>query len=257
MATYFLVSAAVIFCFMVVMFLIAQAVKDNSIVDIGWGIGFILVALATLIYNGSFLPRQVLTTTLVALWGIRLAGYIGKRNIGKPEDYRYRQWREKWGKWVVIRAFFQVFMLQGIIMFIVTLPIVVVNSSAGNPQLDILAYIGLALWVIGFYFEAVGDYQKSQFKQDSANEGKIMQSGLWAYTRHPNYFGEAVMWWAIFIIAIPSGYWYISLIGPLVIHFFLVYVSGVAMLERKYDEDSRYDDYKKRTNAFFPWFPKS
>ena len=199
MSTIFLTGALAIFIFIVLMFIIATIKKDNSKVDIGWGLGFIVLDLATLITSDQFTPQSLLLFFIVLVWGLRLAGYIFKRNYGTGEDYRYVQMCQAWGKWVVPRAFLQVFMLQGMLMYIIALPFLVVNSCPEG-DINVLSYIGAALWAIGFFFEAVGDAQKSEFKKNPANNGRIMQSGLWRYTRHPNYFGEAVMWWGIFLI---------------------------------------------------------
>jgi len=246
-------SAFVVFVFMLVMFLIAQRLKDNSIVDIGWGIGFILIATTCFIQSDQSIVQWI-TLALIIVWGLRLSTYIYGRNKGKPEDYRYAQWREEWGKNVVIRAFFQVFMLQGAIMLVVASPLYVIFSQPLELTWDV--YLAMAVWLVGFFFEAVGDHQKSKFKADPSNEGKVMRHGVWKYTRHPNYFGDATQWWGIFLLALMSPYWYVAAIGPAVMHFFLVKVSGVAMLERKYKGNPKYADYIATTSAFIPWFPK-
>ena len=253
----FLLSALCIFCFMCCMFVIATIKKDNSIVDIGWGLGFIVVVLVTFFYYGYDRRSQKLVTFLTIVWGMRLSLYILVRNWGKPEDFRYVKMRNDWGKNVVVRAFFQVFMLQGVIMFINTLPMVIVNSAPHlvYPHLRWLYPIGSAIGLVGFLFEAVGDWQMYMFKTDRHKHG-IMNTGLWKYTRHPNYFGEAVQWWAMFILSIPSGLWYISLLAPVTITFFLLRVSGVTLLEKKYEGNDAYSLYKRNTSSFIPWFPK-
>ena len=254
----FLLSAICIFSFMLLMFLLAMLVKNNSIVDIGWGIGFIIVTIATFFLNGDDRFHQKLVSYLVIVWGLRLAIYLGIRNIGQPEDFRYANWRKQWGNNFVARSFFQVFMLQGVIMFINTLPIVVINSDLGLfKSYKVLYPIGCSLWCLGFFFETVGDYQMYMFKCDRhPHKYKIMNKGLWKYTRHPNYFGEAVIWWGVFLMAIPSGQWYVSVWAPVIITFLLLRVSGVTMLEKKYDGNDEYSLYKKNTSAFVPWFPK-
>ena len=253
----FLLSAICIFCFMCFMFVIALIKKDNSIVDIGWGIGFIIVALVTLFYFGYERRSQKLVTFLTIIWGLRLSLYILLRNWGKPEDFRYAKWRKDWGTNVVISSFFQVFMLQGCTMFINTLPIVIVNSAPYivYPHLRSLYPLGCTTFLIGFLFEAIGDWEMYMFKTNPHKHG-VMNEGLWRYTRHPNYFGEAMQWWGVFIIAIPSGLWYISLIAPVTITFFLLRVSGVTLLEKKYEGNDAYTLYKRTTSSFVPWFPK-
>lgn len=246
-------SALVVFVFMLVIFLIAQRLKDNSIVDIGWGIGFILIAITCFLKSDQSTVQWV-TLALVPIWGLRLSTYIYGRNKGKPEDYRYAQWREEWGKNVVVRAFFQVFMLQGAIMLVVASPLYVLFSEP--LELTWNVYLAITVWLVGFFFEAVGDYQMAEFKKNPDNKGKVIRYGVWKYTRHPNYFGDATQWWGIFLLALMSPYWYIAVIGPAVMHFFLVKVSGVAMLERKYKGNPKYADYIATTSAFIPWFPK-
>lgn len=247
-------ATLIVFVFMVIMFLIAQRIKDNSIVDIGWGLGFVLIAISCFLQSEQTLP-QTIALALIAVWGIRLATYIYSRNIGNGEDYRYAQWRKDWGKYVVVRAFFQVFMLQGFIMLIVSSPLYVIFSEPISLTWNV--YLGILIWMVGFYFEAVGDYQMKKFKANPDNKGKVMRQGVWKFTRHPNYFGDATQWWGVFVLALASPYWYVAAIGPAVMHFFLVKVSGVALLEKKYEGNPKYADYIQSTNAFIPWFPKS
>jgi steroid 5-alpha reductase family enzyme len=250
-----LYSAVAIFAYMVLVFVWATLIKDNSIVDIGWGIGFLVVTGTGLVLLPAITPFHAALAAMVFIWGLRLSGYILGRHRNVGEDYRYAQWRKEWGKYVVPRAFFQIFMLQGVFMYIIALPLMM---AMANPSAAInwVSYIGIALWLIGFLFEAVGDWQKSKFKADPANQGKIMQSGLWRYTRHPNYFGEALLWWGILVFVLPAGYWYVSIISPLILTFLLTKVSGVAMLEKKYEGNKEFEDYARRTSAFIPWWPK-
>lgn len=254
----FEISAIAIFSFMCLMFVIAVILKNNSIVDIGWGLGFVLVAFVTFYFCGREQFNQKLITFFTFVWGFRLALYLYMRNAGKPEDFRYAKWRREWGKAVVIRSFFQIFMLQGIIMFINTLPVVIVNSTSGiNVSLNWLYLVGSIVGLMGFLIESIGDWQMYAFKNNPHHHGLIMNRGLWRYSRHPNYFGEAVQWWAMFLIAIPSGRWYISILAPVTITFLLLRVSGVTMLEKKYDGNTEYDAYKRSTSSFIPWFPKN
>ena len=253
----FLLSALCIFSFMCFMFIVALLKRDNSIVDIGWGIGFIIVTSVTYFVYADERLHQKLASYLVIVWGLRLAIYIGIRNMGKPEDFRYANWRKEWGSNFLWRSFLQVFMLQGLIMFINTLPIVIINDDLVLLKSYKFLYpIGCAVWCIGFFFEAVGDMQMYLFKTGHHKKDAVMNTGLWKYTRHPNYFGEAVMWWGIFLLAIPSGLWYVSVLAPLTITFLLLKVSGVTLLEKKYDGNDAYSLYKKNTNSFLPWLPK-
>jgi steroid 5-alpha reductase family enzyme len=250
----FLIAAAV-FLYMTAIFVIALLKKDNSVVDIAWGPGFILVALLSLFRGEEFGGRRLLITGLVIIWAARLAIHIYLRNRGRGEDYRYAQWRKSWGKWFVLRSFFQIFMLQGIFLLFISYPIVLVNVSP-KKGLAVLDLAGTLVWLVGFFFEGVGDYQLRKFKQDATNKGMIINTGLWRYTRHPNYFGEATQWWGIFLIAlsVPGGW--TTVISPVTVTFLLVKVSGVAMLEKKYAGNKEFAAYASRTNAFFPWFPK-
>jgi steroid 5-alpha reductase family enzyme len=254
----FAFSACCILGYMCLLFIIAQLKKDNGVVDIGWGTGFILVAFATFYLYGSNRLHQKLVTFIVMIWGLRLSLYIFIRNWDRPEDFRYAKWREEWGRHVVVRSFFQIFMLQGIIMFINTLPIVVVNSSPLiNKSLIFLYPTGSILGLIGFLFEAIGDWQMYSFKSNPhQHQHAIMNKGLWRYSRHPNYFGEAVQWWAMFLLAIPSGKWYLSILAPVTITFLLIRVSGITLLEKKYEGNDAYSLYKRTTSAFLPWIPK-
>lgn len=223
------------------------------------GLGFIMVTIVTFFVVGDNRFHQKLVSYLVVLWGLRLSIYIGIRNIGQPEDFRYASWRKEWGDNFLLRTFFQVFMLQGLVMFINTLPIVVVNNDLSlMKSYKILYPVGCAVWLVGFVFEALGDLQMFFFKSNThPAKKKVLNTGLWKYTRHPNYFGEAVMWWGIFLLAIPSGRWYISVWAPITITFLLLKVSGVTMLERKYEGNDEYSQYKRNTNTFIPWFPKN
>lgn len=249
-----LLSLLVIFIFMNLFFLISVILKRNDIADSAWGIGFIVVAIFNLIVSKDIQQTKIILTALVFLWGLRLAGYITLRNWGKSEDFRYKEWKEKWGKKALLRSYLQVFLLQGFFMFLVSLPINLYNRFDGGTAL--MSFVGIIIWVIGFYFETVGDIQMFLFKRDHKNKGRIMNQGLWQYTRHPNYFGEVTMWWGIWILTIGSTYWYLGAIGPLTISFLILKVSGIPMLEKKYEGNHEFETYKKNTSAFFPWFPR-
>lgn len=247
-------SIYLVFATMLLLFVVATIIKKNSIVDIGWGFGFVLIAWFTFFKFGSNGFAQIITSLLVTAWGLRLSFHIFKRNVGKPEDFRYQNWRKEWGKWVIPRSFFQIFMLQGLFMLIVSLPIIYTNSYSGSADL-LWVIIGSMIWIKGFYWEAVGDYQLRKFIKIK-KPGQLMTKGLWKYTRHPNYFGEAMMWWGIFVIALSAANSFITIISPVTITFLLRFVSGVPMLEKKYEGNEDFEVYKKKTNAFIPWFPK-
>jgi len=245
-------AATVIFLYMLAWFFVGVFKKKHSVVDSAWGMGFVLLAWMVLSLN-----KDTLMMVLVTVWGVRLTYHISKRNWGKPEDFRYAKWRKQWGKWVNVRAFFQVYMLQGFLMLVIAAPIIINGTSVYDRSTAIIyTMIGFIVWIIGFYFEAVGDAQLRRFISDSSNKGKLMTKGLWKYTRHPNYFGEAVMWWGIWIIGLQSVFGAYGIIGPITITLLLRFVSGVPMLEKKYAGRKDFEAYKKRTNAFVPWFPK-
>ena len=250
-----LYSALCVFLYMSFIFMLALKKKDNSIVDIAWGIGFILVAILTFFLGTEFVVRHILVTVLIFLWGSRLAIYIAIRNKGKGEDFRYAKWRKNWGKWFFIRSFFQIYMLQGLLLLIIAYPVMLINHSE-DPGITFFDILGLIIWLTGFFFEAVGDYQLLKFKEKAENKGKIITQGLWRYTRHPNYFGETAMWWGIFLIALSLKNGWTAIVSPLTITFLLLKVSGISMLEKKYVGNKQYEEYAKRTSAFFPWFPK-
>lgn len=252
----YLLSAVCIFGFMCLLFLLAAAKKDNGLADIGWGLGFILVAWVTFEFSTTNLPKQRLLLLMVTLWGVRLASYLTIRNWGKPEDFRYANWRKEWGNKVLLNSFLRVFMLQGVVMWVLCLPLIIINSTPKTFHLESLYFVGAIIWAIGFFIEGISDYQMLCFKDNPAHKGHVMQKGLWRYSRHPNYFGEALVWWGIFLVAVPSGYWYISIASPVLITFLLLKVSGVTMLEKKYEGNDAYSEYKRKTNAFIPWFPK-
>ncbi|MBN2558437.1 MAG: DUF1295 domain-containing protein [Clostridia bacterium] len=253
----YLQTAILLFIYFVILFILGQVMRNNSIVDVGWGLGFTLVAIYTF-FAGGFNHRfaSIAVTVLVLLWGFRLAYHIIKRNWMKPEDFRYVAMREKWGskaQW--LHAFFKVYMIQMVFMYVVALPIIALNSSEIKFA-GFLVPVGIIIWGTGYFFEVVGDRQLRKFKGDPANKGKIMDEGLWKYSRHPNYFGEAVMWWGIFVMSISTGYFYLTFISPALITFLLVFVSGVPLLEKKYKDNPEFIEYSRRTSKFIPWFPK-
>ncbi|MGM0508931.1 MAG: DUF1295 domain-containing protein [Fusobacteriota bacterium] len=251
----FLETILVLVIYFTIFFVIAKLKKDNSIVDIAWGLGFVVVALFSLIRGNMYTTRGILVTSLVTMWGLRLAYHLFLRNWSTEEDYRYKEMRKKWGDHQYLNSFFKVFMLQAIILFIIAFPIIIINSSE-NIGLNFLDYVGIVIWGIGFFFEVVGDKQLKNFVENRKTGKEIMTEGLWKYTRHPNYFGESTMWWGIFLIAFSGTGKIITIISPIVITFLLLFVSGVPLLEKKYSDRENFKEYSKRTNKFFPWFPK-
>lgn len=242
--------------FFSLVFLIAQSKKNNGLVDIAWGLGFVIVAVYSFFASDFRTERAALVTILVTLWGVRLAYYLFRRNWNSQEDYRYVNMRKRWGtKFVYLKMFLNVYILQLVLLFIIAQPILLINTSA-NEGLVLLDYIGLALWIVGYFFEVVGDYQLKKFKSKQENKGKLMKDGLWKYTRHPNYFGESVMWWGIFLIvlSLPNGW--VTFYSPLIITLLLLFVSGVPLLEKRFKDHPDFKDYASRTSKFIPMPPK-
>lgn len=192
---------------------------------------------------------------LITFWSLRLSLHLYLRNRKKDEDYRYKEWRQQWGTSIIIRSYFQVFLLQGLFLLIIVSPAIVTTFYPGT-SLNLLDFLGVCIWIIGFLFETIGDWQLKKFLKNKANSGKIMKTGLWRYTRHPNYFGEVTMWWGLWIIALSVTYGFYSIIGPITITFLILKVSGIPMLEKKMEENPEFIAYKKRTSAFFPLPPK-
>jgi len=243
--------------FMIAVWALSVAIKNASIADTFWGLGFVVVAWITFLGADGYLGRRLLITLLVTIWGLRLALHIGIRSRGKGEDRRYQAWRQQYGKrfwWV---SLFTVFLVQGALLWVISLGAQVGQWSPKPERFIWLDGAGLLLWAVGFFFEAVGDSQLAAFKKNPANKGKAMARGLWRYTRHPNYFGECLMWWGIFLVtlATPGSLW--TIVSPITITFLLLKVSGVTLLERTIVETRpEYREYQERTSAFIPWFPK-
>jgi steroid 5-alpha reductase family enzyme len=258
----FLYAAIVAFCYFSFLFVIANILKDNSILDIAWGPSFIVTAWVVLLVNAvagqegtAIGARQYLVAALVTVWGLRLGIRIFRRNRGKGEDPRYVKFREAWGKYFALRSYFQLFLFQGIILMLNVTPVLLIMAGI-RKNMVWSDFLGLAVWVTGFLFESVGDYQLDSFLKVPENRGTIIDQGLWRYTRHPNYFGESTMWWGIFVIAVNQAWGWIGVIGPLVITGMLLFVSGIPMTEKLMENTPGWEEYKRRTSMFIPWFKK-
>jgi len=247
------VAGLVVFIYMVIFYLVAQAVKNNSIVDIGWGPGFLILTFSLLLYSGSDNIFSYILLVLVSSWAIRLSLHIYLRNRKKPEDFRYANWRKAWGKKQPWIAFYKIFMLQGAAMVVIALPLISFFGTE-TEGFEWNRYAGSALFLFGLIFESVGDYQLMIFKKKPENKGKIIRTGLWKFTRHPNYFGEAVVWWGIWLICLDNNIFaYLSILSPLTVTFLLRFGSGVPMLEEKYKNHRDFQEYAKRTPVFVPF----
>ncbi len=237
--------------FLTLVWVVSLIRRDASIVDPFWGLTFIVLGTTYRFASDTeYGARPAVVLALLLIWGVRLAAYLFWRNAGQGEDYRYQAMRERQGPNFPVKSLFTVFWLQAILAWIVSLPLLA--AIEGSIPLGVFDYLGMAFWAIGFYFESVGDFQLARFKKDPANRGKVLDSGVWRYTRHPNYFGDFMVWWGFFLLALGSGGWW-SFVGPLLMSVLLMRVSGAALLEKKLTTSRRgYEEYVRTTNGFFP-----
>lgn len=247
----------VIIGMMTLLWLISIAVKNVSIVDIFWGFGYVLAASVYFYLADGNSIRKITVMTLTAIWGLRLTAYLAWRNIGKGEDYRYQEFRKNYGEkrywWV---SFFQTFLLQGILMWLISAPLLAAMYYGNEISLNLLDYLAIIVWIVGIVFEAGGDFQLANFKSNPQNKGKVLRTGFWKYTRHPNYFGDSAVWWAfgLFSIAVSS---YLPVLGSILMTALIIKVSGVVLLEKSLkDKKPEYKEYIEKTSAFLPWPPK-
>lgn len=254
MAALFLQSALFLFIYATLWFVISLIKKRNDIADIAWGLGYVLLCVFYL-FTSLKSDRSILINVLVIIWGLRLTVHIFLRNRGKKEDFRYQNWRKEWKNNFYLRSYLQVYLLQAFFLLIIISPVIIVNATKQN-DLYILDYLGVIIWLTGFLFESFADYQLQQFVKNKTKNVPILKTGLWKYSRHPNYFGEVLLWWGIFLIAVNSTFGFFSIVGPITITVLILFVSGIPMLEAKYKGQAEFEVYKKQTNSFFPWFPK-
>jgi len=242
-------SAILIALYQTLIFIISLVYGRNDVADIAWGGGFIALMIFLVVAYSPTVNAGIVYL-VCGIWGARLSVYLFIRNRNKPEDFRYRSWRAAWGKHFFIRSYLQVFLLQGFFMWLISIPLQIAAITVIWQGWAALG-LGLALWLIGFYWQALGDAQLSKFGKIK-QPGAIIQTGLWRYSRHPNYFGEIVMWWGIGCMVFPQPLGWLALIGPLTITWLLTSVSGVPMLEKKYQNHAGYQQYKTQTPALFP-----
>ena len=247
----------IILVLMTILWVVSIFTKNVSIVDIFWGLGFVITCSVYFAHSPGNEQRKLLILILTSLWGIRLSAYIGWRNAGKGEDFRYREFRKKYGEnrywWI---SYFQTFLLQGVLMWLISAPLLGAQfySAHGGPGL--IDLFGSMVWLTGFVFEAGGDYQMAKFRANPSNKGKVMNKGFWHYTRHPNYFGDSTVWWGFGIICAAAGS-HIPLLGSLLMTALIIKVSGVALLEKSLNSTKPgYREYIEQTSSFIPWFPK-
>lgn len=253
-----LAGLVAIMVYMTLIWVASLLMHNAGIVDVFWGPGFVLAGWVYFFLTPQgYAPRKYLILAMVTIWGLRLGWHLARRNFGKAEDYRYANWRASYGKAWWWRSFFQVFILQGLLMWIIATPLLVAQYGSEPAALTLLDGLGVVVWLVGFIFESVGDWQLKHFKADPTNKGKVLRTGLWQYTRHPNYFGDACVWWGHFGVAlsVPGGW--VVVFAPVLMTFLLMRVSGVTLLERKLKKTRpEYADYVESTNAFFPGLPR-
>ena len=250
-------ASFLIFILVTILWIWSVYLKDVSIVDIFWGLGFVILNIFYVFNSGDLNSRKILLLVLVSIWGLRLSIYLAYRNIGKGEDFRYQEFRRKFGPkrywWF---SYFQAFLLQGALMILISSTLHGMSFSSQPVTLSSLDYIGIGIWLIGFIFEAGGDYQLMRFKKNTNNKGNVLTTGFWKYTRHPNYFGDAAVWWSYAIFSISAGaYW--QIIGSILMTLLIINISGVTLLEKSLKQTkTAYSDYIDKTSSFFPWFQK-
>lgn len=250
------INFGAIMLLMTTLWLISIPLRDVSIVDPFWGTGFVVVAWISFLNRADDGWRTLLLALLTTIWGLRLSLYLLWRNWGHGEDRRYVAMREHRGNnfwWI---SLFSVFLLQGVILWFVSLPLQAAAFHGSNSPPTVIDILGITVWSIGVMFETVGDWQLARFKSNPANKGRVMDQGLWRFTRHPNYFGDICVWWGLYFVAVGGGAWW-TVLSPVVMTFFLMRVSGVTLLEKTIvDRRPDYSDYIKRTNALFPGPPR-
>jgi steroid 5-alpha reductase family enzyme len=247
----------VILILMTCLWIVSVFIKNVSIVDLFWGIGFVISAAFYFMKTDGLLLRKIVLLSLVAIWGFRLSIYLAWRNYRKEEDFRYREFRKKYGEkrywWI---SFFQTFLLQGVLMWLISAPLLGAQFYGPAKAFNILDLIGIIFWITGILFEAGGDFQLSVFKAKPENRGKILDKGFWRYTRHPNYFGDSSIWWGYGFICLAAGS-YLPALGSLLMTLLIIKVSGVVLLEKSLKEHKpQYKEYIRKTSAFIPWFPR-
>ena len=252
-----LAGLATVLTAVTLVWLLSLRLRDASIADVGWGLGFVLLAWLYCLLSPTLTPRSWLVAALITLWGTRLSWHIFRRHRGQDEDSRYRAMRASHGQAFWWRSLFTVFWLQGAILWFVALPVMVAVRAARPTALTAVDALGIALFAIGFAVEVLGDSQLERFKAEPVNRGQVLDRGLWRYTRHPNYFGDATLWWGLYAIASATPGGWLTVLSPALMMFLLMRVSGVSLLEEGLKVSKPgYQEYIATTPAFFPWFPR-
>lgn len=255
-----LVCALVAIIFITAVFFIARRMHRYDVIDAAWGPTFIVITLTSLILSSSslleFTPATIVTL-LVIIWGGRLSWHIARRiATSTQEDPRYVELRKSWRGNIALYMFLRVYLLQALLALTISIPVVYLHFSESK-EWSVFALIGVIVWLVGFLFEAVADAQLKEFIGEVKNRGNIMQQGLWKYSRHPNYFGELTQWWGIFIVVLGVPFGWVGVIGPMMITFLILFVSGIPLSESRFKERTGWKEYKKRTSIFLPLPPKN
>ncbi|HEU0317128.1 MAG TPA: DUF1295 domain-containing protein [Solirubrobacteraceae bacterium] len=252
-----LTSAAAAAGLVFAVWLLSLRLHDASIIDVFWGVGFVLIAWLCFALGHGSPGRRLALALMATLWGLRLTVHVGRRNHGQAEDFRYARLRERDGRRFWLTSLYRIYLVQAVLMWIVALPLAAGSSGGAGSDLGPLAGIGVAVWVVGLGFEAVGDLQLARFKAEPASGGQVMDRGLWRYTRHPNYFGDVVAWWGIGIVGLGAGGAWWALAGPAVNTLILARLTGKPLLEATIaDRRPGYVDYVERTSGFVPRPPR-
>lgn len=246
----FILPAIALFLYMSIWAIVAIVKNRADLADVAWGFGFVLVAWISFCSH-PFSSLSLLVNLLVTLWALRLGIYIFLKNRHKEEDFRYQDLKNRWGSKIKVRIFFQVFMLQGCILYIISLPILWIHSHPIEISESIL-WTALPFWVLGFLTETIGDYQLSSFRKNPSNRGKLLMTGFWSYSRHPNYLGEIIQWWAIWMMTFSLPLTWAFVISPLLISFLIIKVSGIPLLEERMKKNPAFENYAKTTAKLVP-----
>ncbi|HHP7233732.1 MAG TPA: DUF1295 domain-containing protein [Desulfobacterales bacterium] len=251
------INLAAVAAMMVIGWLISLIYRNVTVVDSLWGLGFVLVAWISFGLTEGYLVRKLLLCALTTAWGLRLSVYLTLRNIGKGEDPRYGSWRKEYGERFWIVSLFNVFLIQALVLWVIAVTVQFGQTAQQPAHLTLFDVAGIVVWLTGFVFETTADWQMARFKSNPSNRGKVLDSGLWAYSRHPNYFGEMLIWWGLFLItlSVPGGIW--TIVSPVLITLVLLKVTGVALTEKTIlEKRPEYREYIRKTSAFVPWFPR-
>lgn len=253
----FCINFLSVFIMMILIWLVSLRMKNAGIIDIFWGLGFVIIAWITFFVAEGYITRKLILTLMTTIWGLRLSIHLFLRNAGQAEDRRYTAMRKKMGDGFWWKSLFTIFCFQAVLLWLISIPVQMGQVSPLPDRITVPDVLGIIIWTMGITMESVSDIQLARFKSDSRNRQKVMNTGLWRYSRHPNYFGESLVWWGTWCVALSVPYGTSAIISPVLITFLLLRVSGVRLLEKNISKRRPdYEDYIRRTSAFFPWFPK-